>query len=33
MEHQHRGEITLGLVLPQYDEPDRLWDAARTADR
>ena len=32
MERQHRGGITLGLVLPPYDEPARLWEAARTAD-
>ena len=33
MERQHRGGITLGLVLPPYDEPARLWDAARAADQ
>ena len=33
MERQHRGDLTLGLVLPPCDEPGRLWEAARTADR
>ena len=25
--------VTLGLVLPPYDEPSRLWQAARTAEQ
>ena len=33
MERQDRGGITLGLVLPPYDEPARLWEAARAADQ
>ncbi len=26
-------DVTLGLVLPPYDEPSRLWHAARTAEK
>lgn len=26
------GTISLGLVLPHFDQPDRLWEAARTAE-
>ena len=33
MEHQRQSEVTLGLVLPPYDEPARLWDAARIAEQ
>jgi len=33
MERQPRGDITLGLVLPPYDEPARLWEAARVAEQ
>jgi probable F420-dependent oxidoreductase len=32
MERQHPEDITLGLVLPPYDEPARLWEAARAAE-
>ena len=27
------GDVTLGLVLPPYDEPSRLWQAARAAEQ
>ncbi len=27
------GNVSLGLVLPNYDEPARLWEAARTAEQ
>ena len=33
MGHHHGGAITLGLVLPPFDEPARLWGAARAAER
>ena len=33
MERQHRADLTLGLVLPPYGEPARLWEAARAAER
>ena len=32
MERQHRDDLTLGLVLPPFDEPARLWEAARAAE-
>lgn len=27
------GNVSLGLVLPHYDEPARLWEAARTGEQ
>ncbi len=33
MGDHHAGAIALGLVLPPFDEPARLWDAARAAER
>jgi probable F420-dependent oxidoreductase len=27
------GNVSLGLVLPNFDEPARLWEAARTAEQ
>jgi len=33
MAHHQPGDITLGLVLPPYDAPARLWEAARAAER
>ncbi len=32
MANRQVGDVTLGLVLPPYDEPSRLWDAARAAE-
>ncbi len=32
MERQPPGHVSLGLVLPPFDEPTRLWEAARTAE-
>ena len=33
MGHRHDGGISLGLVLPPYDDPSRLWCAARVAEQ
>lgn len=33
MDSRHRDNITLGIALPPYDQPDRLWEAARTAEQ
>ena len=33
MGDQRDGAVTLGLVLPPYDEPARLWGAARVAEQ
>ena len=33
MGNDHSRHITLGLVLPPFDEPARLWEAARVAER